>query len=70
MVTFKELQEQSEQELNVLAMDLEKEIFQLKNELSMARKIEKPHLIKAKKRDRARVLTMLTKKKQAGIEVR
>ncbi len=60
-----DLQNQAEQELVVLASDLEKEIFQLNNELMMARKVEKPHLIKAKKKDRARVLTILTQKQKS-----
>jgi large subunit ribosomal protein L29 len=61
----KEIQDQSEQELVALATDLEKEIFQLKNELNVARKLEKPHLLKAKRRDRARVLTILSQKQQS-----
>jgi large subunit ribosomal protein L29 len=62
----KEIRDQSEQELGALAMDLEKEIFQLKNELSVARKLEKPHLLKTKRKDRARVLTILSQKQQSG----
>ncbi len=63
MLKVKELQDQSEQELAALALDLEKEVFQLRNELNISRKLEKPHLLKTKRRDRARVLTILSQKK-------
>lgn len=63
MLKVKELQDQSEQELTALSSDLEKEVFQLRNELNVSRKLEKPHLLKAKRRDRARVLTILSQKK-------
>ncbi len=49
-------------ELKVKAQELDREIFDLRNELALNRKIEKPHLIKAKKKDKARILTILTQK--------
>lgn len=60
------LREQSVQELQALSVDLSKEIFRLRNELKMARKLEKPHLLKHLKRDRARVLTVLREKSEAN----
>ncbi|NGX39629.1 MAG: 50S ribosomal protein L29 [Chlamydiae bacterium] len=62
-----EFKDQSVEELKALFRDLSKEIYDLKNEFSMTRKIEKPHLLKKKKRDRARVLTLLS---QRGEKVR
>jgi len=62
MLKAKELKDQSADELKALGRDLSKEIFELKNELSTARKLEKPHLVSEKKRDRARVLTVLRQK--------
>lgn len=62
MLKAKELKDQSVDELKALHRDLSKEIFELKNELSTARKLEKPHLVREKKRDRARVLTILRQK--------
>jgi len=59
MVTVKELREQSQEELKALYQDLSKELFQLRNEMKVTRKIEKPHLVRMKKRDRARVMTIL-----------
>lgn len=59
MLKTSELKDQSVEELKALYRDLSKEIFGLKNEMRMARKLEKPHLVRTKKRDRARVLTVL-----------
>jgi large subunit ribosomal protein L29 len=56
------LQDQTVDELKASYRDLSKEIFQLKNEIALNRKIEKPHLLKAKKRERARVLTAVHQK--------
>ena len=62
MLKAKELKDQSVEELKELAVGLSKEIYNLTNELSIARKLEKPHLLREKKRDRARVLTVLSQK--------
>lgn len=63
MLKAKELRDQSSEELQSLSTDLSKEIFDLRNELKTTRKLEKPHLIRMKRRDRARVLTILRQKK-------
>jgi large subunit ribosomal protein L29 len=57
-----EFKDQSAAELKALYYDLSKEIFTMKNEISMTRKIDKPHLLRLKKRNRARVLTVLSQK--------
>jgi large subunit ribosomal protein L29 len=44
---------------------LDREIFALRNELAMNRKLDKPHLIKAKRKDKARILTILTQKQRS-----
>jgi large subunit ribosomal protein L29 len=62
MLKRDELKDQSVEELKARNLDLSKEIYSLKNELSTARKLEKPHLLREKKRDRARVLTVLREK--------
>lgn len=66
MAKASELKDQSEQELRAQYRDLSKEIFGLKNDLSIARKLDKPHLVREKKRDRARVLTVLRQKENYG----
>jgi large subunit ribosomal protein L29 len=59
----KELKNQSVEELETAAKELARELFLLRSELSMNRKLDKPHLLKAKRKDRARALTFLTQKK-------
>ena len=57
-----QLKEQSVEELKAMYRDLSKEIFGLNNELRLTRKIEKPHLFREKRKERARVLTILRQK--------
>ena len=61
-----ELKDQSVEDLKEMHRTLCKEIFQLKNEIKMTKKCEKPHAIRAKKRERARVLTFM---RQKGVTV-
>ena len=39
--------------------ELERDLFALKNELAVSKKLEKPHLLREKKKERARILTAL-----------
>jgi large subunit ribosomal protein L29 len=57
-----ELRDQTVEELEAMQADLSKEIYDLMNEFRMTRKMEKPHLIRQKKRTRARVLTIIREK--------
>lgn len=57
-----DIKQQNVDELQALYHDLSREIFSMKNELRMTRKLEKPHLLKEKKKERARVLTFLNQK--------
>lgn len=52
--------ERSVGELKKAALELEADIFALRNELALQRKLEKPHLLKEKRHERARILTLLT----------
>ena len=56
----KNLRDLSVDELKALGLDLERKVFDLRNQLSMNRKLEKSHLLKATRREKARVLTILT----------
>lgn len=56
----KEKNERSVKELQEAAVQLDHEIFIIRNELSWNRKIEKPHRLKEKRKEKARILTMLT----------
>ena len=59
MKSTNKFQDQSIEDLRAAYLDLSRELFRLKSELYVTRKLEKPHRIKAAKRDRARVLTAL-----------
>ncbi len=59
MLAFKD---QSVEELKALYHALSKEIFELRNEVSMNKKLDKPHLIKEKRHNRARLLTYASSK--------
>ncbi len=65
MAKKKELKDQSVKELQAHVHGLDREIFQLRNELAVQRKLEKPHRIKEKRKDKARILTILTQKLKA-----
>ncbi len=59
------LHEKSEQDLNERLVGIDRELFVLRNELAMNKKLEKPHLIKAKRKERAQILTVMTQKQIA-----
>lgn len=63
----KELKDQSVKELQHQAQTLDREIYQLRNELATQRKLEKPHQIKEKRRNKARILTILTQKQKEAV---
>lgn len=62
MSNIKELRELPQDQLEALVEDLHREIFDLKNRLAMSRKLEKPHQLRDKKRDRARAILALSEK--------
>ena len=55
--------DQSIEELEAKETELLKELFELKCQLSLEKKIEKPHLLREHRRERARILTILSEKK-------
>lgn len=66
MAKAKELRDQSIEELKAIYADLSKELFQMRNEMKVTRKIEKSHLVRVKKKNRARVMTILREKEMAA----
>ncbi|MES2344377.1 MAG: 50S ribosomal protein L29 [Chlamydiota bacterium] len=62
MLKKQEIRDQTLEELVVLNQDLSKEIYDLMNEFRQTRKMERPHLIREKKKTRARVLTIIKEK--------
>ena len=61
---IEEIRDLTKEQLETFIEDLKKEIFALKNQLAMTRKLEKPHLIKDKRRDIARALMVLEEKRK------
>jgi len=70
MLKVKELVESSIEELEVRYAEICRSIFSLTNELRSSRKLEKPHIMREKKRDRARLLTVLRQKRSCKEESR
>ena len=62
MAKAKELRDQTTDELKAIYQDLSKELFLMRNEMKVTRKIEKAHVVREKKKDRARVMTILREK--------
>ncbi len=68
MLKANELINLSDDELKAQYDDICRDIFELINELRVSRKLEKPHQLKEKKKDRARILTVLRQKQSKGSE--
>jgi large subunit ribosomal protein L29 len=66
MLKAKDLRDQSFEELEMRYSETKKELFELVNNMKHTKKLEKPHLISEKKRDIARLLTIMHQKKQAN----
>ena len=62
MLNPKELRDQTKAELEVLGRGLAKELFELRSQKRLSKKNDKPHLLRQKRRDRARVLTIIRQK--------
>ncbi len=63
-----ESKDKSVKELMGAVRDLDRELFGLRTELATQRKLGKPHLLKEKKKQKARILTILTQKqKEAAV---
>jgi large subunit ribosomal protein L29 len=61
-----ETKDQSIEELKANARDLDRQIFMMRNELSIQRKLEKPHQLKELRKNKARILTILTQKQKGA----
>jgi len=62
MASKKTFNDQTAEELRLTYADLSRDIFRVNSEAKMARHLEKPHRLKALRRDRARVMTALREK--------
>ena len=59
------LNDQQEHELSARLIDIDRELFALRNELAMNKKLDKPHLIRARRKEKAQILTNMTQKQIA-----
>lgn len=64
MFKAKELRDKSIDELESAYQDLCHELFKLVNEHKMSKKLDQPHRLREKRRDKARILTVLQQKRQ------
>jgi large subunit ribosomal protein L29 len=62
MAKASDLRDMTVNELEVALNDLSKELFEMVNEFKRAKKLEKPHLLKQKRKEKARLLTILHEK--------
>jgi large subunit ribosomal protein L29 len=62
----KALRDQSVEELRALSVELARDLFLLRSERRTGGKVEQPHLFREKRRERARVLTLLNEKCREG----
>jgi large subunit ribosomal protein L29 len=61
----KEMNDQSVKSLQERVIALNEEIFAMRNELSFSRKLEKPHLLREKRKEKARALTLMSAKQRS-----
>jgi large subunit ribosomal protein L29 len=62
MLDLKEIRSQNKEALMAQVKEISKEIYNLENELRLNRKLDKPHLLRSKKKDRARLMLVLHEK--------
>ncbi|NBO23675.1 MAG: 50S ribosomal protein L29 [Chlamydiae bacterium] len=63
MLDLKEIRSQASEAIQAQIKEMAKEIYNLENELRLNRKLDKPHLLRSKKKDRARLMLVLHEKK-------
>lgn len=66
MLKTKDLRDMPSEELEAALQDCRKELFQMANDFRHSGKIDKPHLLRSKRRDIARLLTVLRQKQIAS----
>ena len=61
-MNVEEMRSQSAEQLQLRDQEIMEEIYRLRNEKKIKQNVEKPHLLNQKKKERARVLTLLKEK--------
>ncbi len=64
MVKISEIRAQLDDQLEFRLTEIDREIFNLLNELKTSYKLEKPHLLKSLKKEKAQILTILSERKR------
>jgi len=62
MIKIEEIRDQSTEQLEFRLLEIDREFYDLTNELKTAHKLEKPHLLRDLKKEKARILTVLTER--------
>ncbi len=66
MTKAKEYRDKSVEDLKETYNETRKELFHLRNKMQHDKKLEKPHLLRVKRKDIARLLTILHEKQSAS----
>ncbi len=66
MLEIKEHEGDTVEQLRTLCLELSKEIYEMDCQLNMAKKLDRPDLLRKKKKDRARIMTLLNRKIAEG----
>ncbi|HEU64640.1 MAG: 50S ribosomal protein L29 [Candidatus Anoxychlamydiales bacterium] len=64
MTKISEIRDQAEDQLEFRLTEIDREYFDLVNELKISHKLEKPHFLKSLKKEKAQILTILTERKR------
>lgn len=67
MIKAKELRDKSVEDLEASYNDTRKELFYLRNKMQHDKKLDQPHLLRMKRREIARLLTILHEKQSASV---
>lgn len=67
MTKASNLRDMTVPELDLALSDLNKELYTLVNEVKRTKKLEKSHLIRLKKKERARLLTIMHEKQSVNL---
>jgi large subunit ribosomal protein L29 len=67
MTKASNLRDMTVPELDLAMSDLNKELYTLVNEMKRTKKLEKPHLLRLKKKEKARLLTILHEKQSVKL---
>jgi large subunit ribosomal protein L29 len=65
MLKAKDLRDQAIEELEAALLDCKKELYELQNEKKQTKKLEKPHQLRERKKDIAKILTIIGEKQRA-----